>query len=70
MTERSDLIARAEHDGKAFEIVSDKPELGFYFFVYEGDRCTCDYLLDTLVLCKEFGLERFNVPLNSWEDKR
>jgi hypothetical protein len=68
--ERTDLIARAEHDGRAFEIVSDKPELGFYFFVYEGERCTHDYVLDTVEQCKEFVAERFNVPVNAWKEPR
>ena len=66
--DRHDLVSRAEHDGRTFEIVSDKPEIGFYFFVYEGGMCTYDYVLDTVGLCKEFGVERFNVPLDSWQD--
>ncbi|MBK8228519.1 MAG: hypothetical protein IPK70_15270 [Flavobacteriales bacterium] len=68
--ERPDLIARAEHDGLAFEIVSDNPDLGYYFFVYEGEKCTHDYVLDTVAQCKEFGEERFNVPVNAWKESR
>jgi len=65
-----DLIARAEHNGKAFEIVSDNPEHGFYFFVREGDKCTQDYVLDSVDQCKEFGAERFNVPLDAWRNSK
>lgn len=65
---QNNIVARSKHDGRAFEIVSDRPELGFYLFVYEGDKCIYDYVLNSMELCKEFGELRFGVPVNAWQD--
>jgi len=56
---------QAEHDGRRFRIVHD-PQAGFYLYVYDGARCTHDYLQDTLDRAREFAREEFGVPVQSW----
>ncbi len=42
---------------------------GYYIYIYENNnqRCTWDYLQDTLKIAKRFALEKFGFPLNSWQ---
>ena len=56
----------ATHDNRVFQIEEDAPEVGVYLYVFEGDRCTHDYLQNSIELCKEFAFEDFNVPMDSW----
>ena len=56
---------KAEHDGRRFRIVHDA-QVGFYIYVYDGARCTHDYLQDTLDHAREFAREEFGVPVQSW----
>ena len=56
----------ATHGARRFEIVESTPEVGFYVYIYEGDRCTHDYLQDTLERAKSFAEEEFGVPAASW----
>jgi hypothetical protein len=56
---------QAEHEGRRFRIVHDTAA-GFYLYVYDGARCTHDYLQDTLHLAREFAREEFGVPIQSW----
>jgi hypothetical protein len=55
----------ATHDGRRFKIEEDG-NAGFYVYVFEGEKCTYDYLQDTLVLAKEFAREEFGVPEQAW----
>lgn len=56
---------QAEHAGRRFRIVHDAA-VGFYLCVYEGARCTHDYLQDTLDLALEFAQDELEVPIVSW----
>lgn len=49
-----------------YEIKYD-PNVGFYFYVFENDKCIHDYLQDTLELAMECALEDFGVPKEAWE---
>lgn len=49
-----------------FKIEPDDPDVGAYLLVFEKDKCVEDYLQDNVAKCKEFALERFAVPLDSW----
>ena len=55
--------------GREFKIVADKPDIGFYLYVFEGKRCTHDYLQETEEKAKECAKELFGVPLASWQSK-
>lgn len=73
----------SQNEDYKFVIEEDLPDFGWYLYVYENDRiiydclndtfmnedgrCIYDYLQDSLLMCKEFALEDFNVPLDSWE---
>lgn len=58
---------KAKFNNLTFEIVEDKPEVGFYLYVYDNqNKCIKDYLQDTEQMTKEFAFEEFSVPLNSW----
>lgn len=50
-----------EHGGLRFRIVHDTAA-GFYLYVYDGARCTHDYLQDTL----DHAREEFGAPIQSW----
>jgi hypothetical protein len=54
-------------NGMKFVIEQSLPSIGYYLYIYSGDKCIYDYLQDSVEMCKEFALEDFNVPLNSWE---
>jgi hypothetical protein len=49
-----------------YEIKHDR-SVGFYLYVFKGDRCVCDYLQDTLELAMECAWEDFGVPKEAWE---
>jgi hypothetical protein len=38
-------ILEAIHNGKKFKIEEDLPDVGAYFFVYEGDKDVKDWLI-------------------------
>ncbi len=59
---------RATHGGLHFRIKFGGEGTGYYLYVYDGDRCTHDYLQDTLALAQDDALEMFGVPLESWTD--
>lgn len=50
-----------------YEIKHD-PNVGFYLYVFENDKCIHDYLQDTLELAMECAWEDFGVPKESWEE--
>lgn len=48
----------ASHGGRTFKIEEDA-NAGFYVYAFEGEKCTHDYLQDTLELAKHiFRLTR------------
>jgi hypothetical protein len=61
-------VLRAIYGTRRFEIASDGSAAGFYSFVYEGTRCTHDYLQDSMELAKAFAAEQFGVRPESWTD--
>ena len=48
-----------------YEIKHD-PLVGFYLYVFEGDRCVRDHLQDTLEIAIESALEDYGVPKDAW----
>jgi hypothetical protein len=54
---------------RIFIMDEDYPEVGVYLYVYENGRCIYDCLQDDFKMCREFALEKFNVPLDSWNLK-
>jgi hypothetical protein len=59
---------RSVYNNKKFVIDEDIPEVGFYLYVYDGDKCVYDCLQDTIEICKEVAFEEFQVPLGSWQE--
>ena len=49
-------------------IEEDLPHVGFYLFIYEYGKGICDYLQDSVEICKEQSFEEFGVPSDSWEE--
>ena len=54
---------------RSFKIVADRPEIGWYLYVFEGTKCTHDYLQDTEEKAKECARDLFCVPMISWTTK-
>ncbi len=66
-TRTSDMRLLAEYNNLTFAIVEDKPEVGFYLYIYDKQNiCIRDYVQETEQMAKEFAFEEFSVPLNSW----
>jgi hypothetical protein len=59
------LVLHAGHGGRTFKIEEDA-SAGFYVYAFEGERCTRDYLQDTLSLAKECARDKFGVPEDAW----
>lgn len=52
---------------KPLRFVIDHDEyVGYYLYVWEGEKNTFDYLQDTLHFAKRQALEDFGVPLDTW----
>lgn len=49
-----------------YEIKYD-PMVGFYLYVFEGNKCIHDCLQDTLDLAMECAWEDFGVPKSAWK---
>lgn len=47
--------------------IKHDPSVGFYLYVFDGDRCIHDYLQDTLELAMEYARDDFGVPKEAWE---
>lgn len=58
----------AIHNGSRFQIVSDKPEVGVYLYVYDNGRCVHDELQNDVETCKDIAFEDFEVPKDAWKD--
>lgn len=50
-----------------YYVIKQDPSVGFYLYVFEGDKCIFDYLQDTLELAMESAWEDFGVPKDAWE---
>lgn len=58
------------HNDNKFEIVEDLPEVGFYLYVYDRqNNCIADFSQNTKEMTKQFALEEFGVPLQSWKEQ-
>ncbi|NBR84928.1 MAG: hypothetical protein EBY09_22040 [Verrucomicrobia bacterium] len=68
MTKPTQTVLRAAHGGRRFRIEFGGEGIGYYLYVYDGERCTHDYLQDTLDIARRFALERLGVPTESWTD--
>ena len=66
--ETSRLVLIADRGFERFEIVEDKPEVGFYIWRYDlaKGRSTHDYLQNDLDIAKECALEEFGIPPEAW----
>lgn len=61
-------MKKAENNGLRFEIVEDNPDVGFYLYVYDGDRCIADYLQNDEETCKQVALEDYGVEFLLWRE--
>lgn len=59
--------SQTELDGRRFVIEPDAG-VGYYVYVFDGARCTHDYLQDSLRQAKEFAFEEFGVPEDAWRE--
>ncbi len=57
---------QATHAGKNFLIEDGGGGVGYYLYVFDKNRCTHDYLEDTVDLAKQCAFHEFAVPLQSW----
>jgi hypothetical protein len=61
------VVLQASHGGRKFVIQQDEAA-GFCMYAFEGERCTHDYLQDTLEIAKECAREEFGVPEDAWHE--
>ena len=47
--------------------IKHEPSVGFYLYVFEGDKCIRDHLQDTLEIAMEYAWEDYGVPKNAWK---
>lgn len=59
----------AQKNQLRLEIVEDNPEVGFYLYVYDGDRCIADHLQNDEETCKQIAFEEYGVELSCWIEK-
>lgn len=68
LSHRTQTVKQAEHNLLRFEIVEDNPDVGFYLYVYEGDRCIADYLQNDEERCKQFAYKEYGVQPSLWQE--
>lgn len=56
-----------EKDLRRYVIELDE-NVGYYIYVYQGEKMIYDYLQDTLAIAKDFAEEKFGVPANAWKE--
>jgi hypothetical protein len=54
---------------KQFIIEQDDPEVGFYLYVYENEKCIADYLQDDLEAIIQQAYQDFKLDPQSWKNK-
>jgi hypothetical protein len=59
-------MLEAEHNEFRFTIEEDLPDIGVYLYVFSKGKCIKDSLQNDIDACKEFALEEYGVPLNTW----
>ena len=47
-------------------VIEHDPAVGFYLYVFDGDRCIRDYLQDTLQFAMSLAHEQFGVSPAEW----
>jgi hypothetical protein len=63
--DRASRRLRTELANRVFVIEQDG-RVGWYLYVYAGERCTHDYVQDTLALAKSHAATQFGVPEDAW----
>ena len=61
------IMLHATHGERTFRI-EEHPNVGFYIYAFEGERCTHDYLQDTLAIAKQCAREEFGIPEDAWHE--
>lgn len=65
------LVKTTIHNRLRFEIVADHPDVGYYLYVYDGDRCIADHLQNDEETCKQVAFDDYGVDIASWDkDKK
>lgn len=60
------VLLQATFSGRDFRIAFGGEAVGYYLYVYDGERCTHDYLQNSIEDAREFAFSTFGVPLESW----
>jgi hypothetical protein len=50
-----------------YEIKKDST-VGFYLYVFEGDKCVRDHLQDTIEIAIEYAFQEYGVPKDVWRE--
>jgi hypothetical protein len=50
-------------------MVADNPDVGYYIYVYDDQRCIADNLQIEENTCKQVALEEYGREPISWKDK-
>lgn len=48
-----------------YEITFD-PKVGYYFYVFDGERCVRDYLQDTFEDALDFAEQYYSIRKDNW----
>jgi hypothetical protein len=65
----TNVMKTAEHNRLRFEIVEDNPEVGFYLYVYDGEKCIADHLQNDEETCMQLAFEDYGVDRSVWREK-
>ena len=68
LSHRTQTVKRAVHNRLRFEIVEDHPDIGFYLYVYDGNRCIADHIQNDEGTCKRFAYEEYRVEPTLWQE--
>ncbi len=58
--------ATVQHPKATRLVIEEDQGVGFYLYVFEGDRCAWDYLQDSLDAAKDQAEYSYGVPKDSW----
>jgi hypothetical protein len=62
-----DWISKTTALGPRHFVIKYDANVGFYLYVFENNKCTRDYLQDSLEAAKSQAMEEFGVPTDSWK---
>jgi len=48
-------------------LIKHDPSVGFYLYVFEGNKCVRDHLQDAFEIAVNTAFEDYDVPESSWE---